>query len=154
MLKGLSPLSDYHYRLMSESEAGARAYSSDFTFTTKPETPLVSSARAEKFSDTSILVSWKTNIPTNSAVIYTPVVAGKPDVKDQNPKVLQSLLKITESQFLCLNLLLFIIWKFLPPIISAIPRQRNLIRCLSPRTKPPHYFSSKKRIFHTFRFVQ
>ena len=81
ILKGLSPLTDYHYRLMSESEAGARAYSSDFTFTTKPETPLVSSARAEKFSDTSILVSWKTNIPTNSAVIYTPVVAGKPDVK-------------------------------------------------------------------------
>lgn len=80
-LKGLSPLTDYHYRLMSESEAGARAYSSDFIFTTKPETPIVSSARAEKFSDTSILVTWKTNIPTNSAVIYTPIVAGKPDVK-------------------------------------------------------------------------
>ena len=80
-LKGLSPLTDYHYRLMSESEAGAKAYSSDFTFTTKPETPVISSARAEKNSDTSILVTWRTNIPTNSAVIYTPIIAGKPDAK-------------------------------------------------------------------------
>jgi len=80
-LKGLSPLTDYHYKLMSESEAGAKAYSSDFTFTTKSEMPVISSARAEKSSDTSILVTWRTNIPTNSAVIYTPIIAGKPDVK-------------------------------------------------------------------------
>ncbi|MDE1988294.1 MAG: fibronectin type III domain-containing protein, partial [Patescibacteria group bacterium] len=81
ILKGLSPLSDYHYRLMSESEAGARAYSADFTFTTKTEMPKITQAKAEKSGDASIVVSWRTNIPANSAVVYTPVIAGKPDVK-------------------------------------------------------------------------
>ncbi|RJQ31022.1 hypothetical protein C4572_03060 [Candidatus Parcubacteria bacterium] len=80
-LKGLVPLTEYHYRLMSESQAGAKAFSSDFNFTTKSETPVISSARAEKSSDTSITVTWRTNIPTNSAVIYTPIIAGKPDIK-------------------------------------------------------------------------
>ncbi|KKR47497.1 MAG: Cell wall surface anchor family protein [Parcubacteria group bacterium GW2011_GWC2_40_31] len=81
-LKGLTPFTKYHYRLMSESEAGAKAYSSDFTFTTNSEMPSIFGGEVRRVGDTSIAVSWKTNIPANSAVIYTPIRGGKPNAKE------------------------------------------------------------------------
>jgi len=79
-LDNLLPSTEYHFQIRSSSEGGVPLKTKDFTFTTGVLLPEISDARIEQ-GDTGTAFKWNTNVLTNSAIRYTPIVNGKADEK-------------------------------------------------------------------------
>ncbi|GAB4388021.1 MAG: hypothetical protein Kow0025_04900 [Thermodesulfovibrionales bacterium] len=73
-LAGLSPSTQYHYRVRSRDAAGNLSVSGDMTFTTQaaPDVapPVVSNVRATAVTESSVTITWTTNEPSTSRVDY------------------------------------------------------------------------------------
>jgi len=67
-LSGLTPQTTYHYRCSSTNSYGTTT-TSDLTFTT-PALPVISSVQASSVTGTSAVISWTTNVSTDSKVNY------------------------------------------------------------------------------------
>jgi hypothetical protein len=78
-IKGLAPSTLYHYRVISRTPTGAETQSSDFTFKTKAEVTEISTYKFDVVSSDEAMVSWATNVPTDSIVAYTPYRNGELD---------------------------------------------------------------------------
>ncbi|MCK9414370.1 MAG: fibronectin type III domain-containing protein [Prolixibacteraceae bacterium] len=79
-LKGLTPGMLYHYRVHSLNQAGAKAVSDDFTFTTLPDltltpgatTPAIVSVVSYAITQTTAKVSWTLNVPATGQIEFGP----------------------------------------------------------------------------------
>jgi hypothetical protein len=70
-LASLSPSTLYHFRITSADSAGDTTVSSDFNFTTTPlRAPVISNVRVTSITDTSAIVLWDTDIPSDSTLDY------------------------------------------------------------------------------------
>ncbi len=69
---GLFPDTRYAYRIVAVSEAGAKSVSQVFNMSTNPRLPEIASPRLQRLNDTTVVLSWDTTIPANSAVVYAP----------------------------------------------------------------------------------
>ncbi|MBT4849461.1 hypothetical protein HON36_01275 [Candidatus Parcubacteria bacterium] len=75
-ISGLTPETNYHYKIISEKKVGSRAESKDFTFTTIPESAEIESYTADIVSTEEASFKWVTTVPTDSQVRYTPYREG------------------------------------------------------------------------------
>jgi len=73
-LSGLSPGTQYHYRVKSKDASGNLAFSVDFTFTTAPPPdttpPVISNVTAGGITPSSATITWATNENSDSQVDY------------------------------------------------------------------------------------
>jgi hypothetical protein len=73
-LTGLSAGSEYRYRVLSRDSAGNSASSANALFTTGNTpafpTPVISGNQLSSVSETNAYVSWNTNIPADTEVLY------------------------------------------------------------------------------------
>jgi Bacterial Ig domain/Purple acid Phosphatase, N-terminal domain len=69
-LSGLTPATSYDFQVVSKDSAGDQATSGNFTFTTPAFT--VTSPQATANSTSSATVTWATNEPSTSQVLYGP----------------------------------------------------------------------------------
>lgn len=68
-LKDLTQGTQYHFRVMGQTGAGAWVASDNYKFSTVP-TPVISQIAIKNVASTSATISWKTNVPTDSTVDY------------------------------------------------------------------------------------
>jgi hypothetical protein len=61
----------YHFQVASKGQIGPEAKSRDYTFQTEAVLPIISDAKVANVTESSALVSWKTNVPTEATVEYT-----------------------------------------------------------------------------------
>jgi len=73
-IEDLIPGTQYHYKVRSKSFLGGWVESKDDVFNTATELPVIESPVVKRISDTQAEVSWKTNIPSDSQVKYTPKI--------------------------------------------------------------------------------
>lgn len=73
-LSGLSPGTTYYYTVSSASSAGTRT-SAVQSFSTPGSAPIVSSVSASAITSTSAVITWATNQPATSQVLYGPTSA-------------------------------------------------------------------------------
>lgn len=71
-LLGLSPETNYHYKIVSKKEVGSSAESRDFNFTTLAELAEIESYTTDIVSTEEVVFKWVTTIPTDTRVDYTP----------------------------------------------------------------------------------
>lgn len=71
-LTGLDPGVLYHFKVISKGLIGPEAVSGDFTFQTTGDLPAISDIRVTRPTDlqANIIVTWKTNVPTDGTVEY------------------------------------------------------------------------------------
>ncbi len=79
-LSGLAPATTYHYRVRSRDAAGNLAVSGDFTLTTDAGSadttaPVISSVAAGAIGATTAVMTWTTDEPSDSAVVYGATTA-------------------------------------------------------------------------------
>ena len=81
VLNGLSAAMIYHYRVYSMNATGNQTVSSDFTFTTLPQTvkaPTISGITVSSITSSSATISWTTDQPSTSQIQYgTSTAYGK-----------------------------------------------------------------------------
>ncbi len=70
-LDGLDPGVTYHYQVASKGTIGPEAKSSDFIFKTTSELPVISDIRVQKAKESTVTVSWRTNVSTAATLEYT-----------------------------------------------------------------------------------
>lgn len=78
-LSGLDPAVVYHFKVISKGLIGPEASSGDFTFQTTGDLPVISDIRVTRPSDlqSSITVSWKTNVSTDGTLEYKNTKTGQ-----------------------------------------------------------------------------
>lgn len=71
-LSGLDPGVLYHFKVSSKGLIGPAAVSGDYTFLTTGDLPIISNIKVTRPNDaqSSIIVGWRTNIPTAGTVEY------------------------------------------------------------------------------------
>jgi hypothetical protein len=69
-LYGLSPLTTYHYQIVSRPQVGPAGESADKTFITKSILPQISDIKLRKVEEDSATVSWTTQVPSGGLVEY------------------------------------------------------------------------------------
>lgn len=77
-LSGLTPATTYHFRVQSfDSATQLTGVSADYTFTTPPDNaaPVISNVQAANITDTSATITWSTDEPATSIVLYGPTPA-------------------------------------------------------------------------------
>ncbi len=80
-VKGLTPDTLYHYRVVSRTQTGSETKSQDFIFRTKPESNEISTYKVDTLSTEEVIFSWVTTVPTDSIITYTPYRNGIPHVE-------------------------------------------------------------------------
>ncbi|HSR88811.1 MAG TPA: fibronectin type III domain-containing protein [Candidatus Udaeobacter sp.] len=78
-LTGLDPGVLYHFKVSSKGLIGPAAVSGDYTFLTTGDLPIISNIKVARptESQSSIIVDWRTNIPTAGTVEYKNVKSGQ-----------------------------------------------------------------------------
>ncbi len=78
-LTGLDPGVIYHFKVVSKGLIGPAAESGDYTFQTTGDLPVISDIRVERTStlQSSVRVTWKTNVSTAGTVEYRNVRSGQ-----------------------------------------------------------------------------
>ncbi|MFA6105983.1 MAG: fibronectin type III domain-containing protein, partial [Patescibacteria group bacterium] len=76
-LASLESATRYHFQVASKGEVGPEARSKDYTFETEAILPTVADAKVTDTKATSAIVSWKTNVPTESTLEYTNIATKK-----------------------------------------------------------------------------
>lgn len=76
-LSGLTPDTEYHFRVTSADAVGNTAQSGDLTFRTlpPPAPPVISDILVINITDTSAIVIWRTDIPATSLVEFGETAA-------------------------------------------------------------------------------
>jgi hypothetical protein len=71
-LSGLTAETLYHFRVTSADAVGNTASTGDFTFTTlpPPHAPVITNIQVTAITDTTAVVTWDTDVPSNSTVRY------------------------------------------------------------------------------------
>lgn len=70
-VNGLTPATEYHFRVSSESTLGLTGYSGDMVFKTKSILPDIYNIQIAKVQEESATIKWTTNVPCSSIVEYT-----------------------------------------------------------------------------------
>jgi RHS repeat-associated protein len=72
VLSGLTPGTQYHYRILAYNAAGNLRISGDFTFTTGTQEapPVISGVATGSITNRSAIITWATNEPADSQVEY------------------------------------------------------------------------------------
>ncbi|MBU2613348.1 carboxypeptidase regulatory-like domain-containing protein [Patescibacteria group bacterium] len=83
-LTGLTPGTQYHFQILSRDGSGNLATSADATFTTLGVVvlPVISNVQVVNITDTTALVTWSTNVLTNSKVNYGKTILYGSSVTD------------------------------------------------------------------------
>lgn len=78
-LTGLNPGVLYHFKVISKGLIGPEAVSGDFTFQTTGDLPVISDIKVVRPPDmqSSIVVTWKTNVSTDGTVEYKNMKSGQ-----------------------------------------------------------------------------
>lgn len=78
-LTNLNPAVTYHFKVVSKGLIGPVATSADYTFQTTGELPVISDIRVTRPDDSpsSVVVTWKTNVSTDSTVEYKSLKTGQ-----------------------------------------------------------------------------
>jgi phosphodiesterase/alkaline phosphatase D-like protein len=84
-LDNLSSGTTYHYRARSVEETGAILSSDDYSFAT-PDLPQITKYALGEIKDTSISLSWTSNIPIDSNVRYTDTATGETKIQGKEEK--------------------------------------------------------------------
>jgi phosphodiesterase/alkaline phosphatase D-like protein len=71
ILSGLTSQTTYHYRVKSQN-GGGLSTSGDFTFTTPEPLPVISNVTASAVTSSTALITWTTDLPSDSVVVYGP----------------------------------------------------------------------------------
>jgi fructose-1-phosphate kinase PfkB-like protein len=74
-LGGLQPSTLYHYRVYSTNASGGQTISSDFTLSTIPPPPAISTVGAGSTTLNSATIAWTTDQPATSRVTYGTTIA-------------------------------------------------------------------------------
>ena len=76
VLDGLTPATQYHYRVRSAGSGTAQAVSADFTFTAAtPPPPVISGVSAGSVTASAATISWTTDTPADTTVEYGTTTA-------------------------------------------------------------------------------
>ncbi len=75
MVTGLQPATLYHYRVYSTDASGGQAISGDYTFTTATPPPVITNIAAGLITSSGATVTWTTDEPSSSQVLYGPTSA-------------------------------------------------------------------------------
>jgi len=70
-LYGLSPATQYHYKVASKGPIGSAGESGDLTFTTKSVLPQIINPHVVKVGEHEATISWGTPVPSAGTVTYT-----------------------------------------------------------------------------------
>ncbi len=68
VLTDLRPFTTYHYQIIGEAEDGAGVMGIHRTFGTLPVQPIFTEIKIDEVTEYSALVTWQTNIPTNTSI--------------------------------------------------------------------------------------
>jgi hypothetical protein len=74
---GLSPSTEYHYKVSSKGAVGDAGESGDLTFTTKALLPSIINPHTVKVQEHDATIGWGTPLPTAGTVIYTNLSSRK-----------------------------------------------------------------------------
>jgi hypothetical protein len=76
-ITGLDPATLYHFQIRSKPQVGPIAVSQDKTFRTSSQLPEISNISFEQTTEYQTILTWQTNMPTQSQIEYTDEKAGE-----------------------------------------------------------------------------
>ena len=80
-LIGLTPFTDYHFKVKSTDAFSITGESFDYTFKTKASLPQIKNLRVVKVEEKSVTLAWDTTVPAKALVEYQNLTTGEQSSK-------------------------------------------------------------------------
>lgn len=80
-LIGLSPFTEYHFKVQSTDSYGITGESRDYTFKTKASLPEIQNLRIIKVEENAATLAWDTNVPAKALIEYQDLTTGSQNSK-------------------------------------------------------------------------
>lgn len=80
-LIGLSPFTEYHFKVQSTDEYNITGESRDYTFRTKASLPEIRNLRIVKVEENAATLAWDTTVPAKALVEYQDLTTGEQNSK-------------------------------------------------------------------------
>jgi len=98
-INGLSPATEYHFQVSSESSLNLTGRSTDKVFKTKSITPEIFNLQITKIQEESATIRWTTNVPCSSVVEYTNLNNNKTKLEGSSAFITVHSMKLTNLVF-------------------------------------------------------
>lgn len=80
-LIGLSPFTEYHFKVQSTDTYGITGESRDYTFQTKASLPEIRNLRIVKVEENAATLAWDTTVPAKALIEYQDLTTGEQNSK-------------------------------------------------------------------------